>query len=136
VSADTTATSEQLSKRIASLAHSLALAKAVGTATGRAKRNVIKALHHTDIRYSHGEENGVSNPHVDRRHKRQMRIRPEHTGAQRMMRKRQRTIWDAEDELEQFIAKADIDFDADILASSELSESPIMRDAREEQDNG
>jgi hypothetical protein len=105
---------DKLKQRIATLAHSLSLASAIGTTRGTTKRNVIKQLHHTDIRRSNGEESVVSNPHVDLRRKRTMRIRPEHTGAQRMMRARQRDINAAELELESWIAQADIDFDGEV----------------------
>ena len=111
--ADTTQAADSLSERIARLAHSLGLAEALLDATKRgvSKRNAIRQLHHTDIRRSRGEESQESNPHVDRRRKREMRIRPEHTGAQRMMRHRQRDIFAAELELETFIAAADAAYD-------------------------
>lgn len=127
--ANETQTAASLSERIARLAHSLGLAEALLDAKKRgvSKRNAIRQLHHTDVRHSIGEERAESNPHVDRRHKRTMRIRPEHTGAQRMMRQRQRTIFAAQAELEQFIALAD--------AAYELDVSPLEGDAREEQDN-
>lgn len=118
-----TQTPEQLAASIAALQHSLRLATEIrdGKALGKSKRQVIRQLHHTDIRRSMGEEQGVSNPHTDLRHKRTMKIRAEHTGAQRMMRKRQRTIWAAEEELEHLIGAADaaysIDFDAEVSAS-------------------
>lgn len=106
-------TENEKARRIASLEHSLELSLRIGAAkrSGISKRVAIKQLHFTDIRHSLGDQSAESNPHVDRRRKRTMRIRPEHTGAQRVMRARQRDIFAAETELEQFIALADAAYD-------------------------
>jgi len=103
-----------LKRRIDQLAHSLALSKAIGAAAGlgKRKRDAIRQLHFTDIRESVGEEFSRSNPRIKGRTKREMRVRAEHTGAQRVMRQRQRDILAAEQELERFIIEADADYDA------------------------
>jgi len=110
-----THTTQQLERRVASLAHSLALAQAVSGKRGIAKRNAIRQLHHTDVRSSHGPELDRSNPHVSEpTRRRNMKIRAEHTGAQRVMRRRSRDVYEGELDTE-LIEAADVacDFDFD-----------------------
>jgi len=106
-----THTTQQLERRVASLAHSLALAQVVSGKRGVAKRNAIRQLHHTDLRHSVGEERAESNPHVDRRRKREMKIRAEHTGVQRVMRRRSRDVYEGELDTERLIEAADVAYD-------------------------
>jgi hypothetical protein len=117
VSTEQTPQNEALSDRIARLAHSIGLLEALNEAkhSGVSRRTAMRRMHaNLDIRHSVGEEQGESNPHVDRRRKREMRLRPEHTGAQRMMRQRQRDILAGEEDTERLIHLADDEFDMDI----------------------
>lgn len=122
-----------LDARVARLMHSIGLLEALNSAQklGIPKRTAIKQLHFTDIRRTHGEERVGSNRHVDARHKREMRLRCEHTGAQRVMRRRSRDIFAAEEELESFIQAADMAYDFDAQFASTDSAEPL-ESAREE----
>jgi len=105
---------QQLDSRVASLAHSLALAQVVAGKRGVAKRNAIRQLHHTDVRSSHGSELDRSNPHVSEpTRRRNMKIRAEHTGAQRVMRRRSRDVYEGELDTERLIEAADVAYDFD-----------------------
>lgn len=132
----------RLAGRIEALKHSLALADAIaaGKALGKTKRTVIRQLHFTDLRHSVGEERAESNPHVDRRRKRAMRIRLESRHGQRVMRQRSRDIYEGEQDTERILAQNDIaydfDFDASIAGANELDSAPLEGAVREEQHNG
>jgi hypothetical protein len=119
-----TRTTEQLERRVASLAHSLALAQAVAGKRGVSKRNAIRQLHHTDLRHSVGEERAESNPHVDRRRKREMKIRAEHTGAQRVMRRRSRDVYEGELDTLRLNEIADVAYEFDFATLEQVPDLP------------
>lgn len=131
-------TAEVLKQRIDSLAHSLRLAETLNTAIrAGVPRRKVRFASAPDIRRSHGEEASGSNPHVDRRRKREMKIRLENRHGQRMLQRRSREIFEGELDTERLIAANDAAYDFDFdaqLASNELSEP--QEGAREEQNNG
>lgn len=110
----------ELISRIAQLRHDLGLAESHNErlSAGRSRRQWrYKFAKGADFRHSLGEEHAGSNPHVDRRRKRAMRIRLENPNGQRMLRRRQRDIYEGELDTERIIALNDLDFDAQFAST-------------------
>lgn len=126
-----TNSAQHLSEQVARLKHSLALAEILLDAKKRgiSKRVAIKQLHFTDLRHSHGEEHSGSNAHVDRRRKREMRIRRESYHGQKMLRARARDIYEGELDTERITALNDIAYDFDFDAQLASTDSALAPDA-------